>query len=231
MLYRDIVPLNRERHRNVRLDTSEKRFAISAGSHVIPAVVQEFSTASTHLPIVFMPGVGLPVAVFLVGLRSGKSALVGCEGEWKGEYVPAYLRRYPLMFGEVEGREPLVCIDETYSASENNGGERLFTDSGEDTPLLGERVRLVNEYFFAAKVNDVFVKTLVDLDLLHSIMIDAKFHSGESLALHGLLAVNEQKLNTLPDEDFLRLRKDGFLVAIYAHLFSLANIDRVRKLS
>jgi hypothetical protein len=231
MFYGDIVPLDRDRHRAFRLDTSPNCFGIAAESHVVPALVQEFGVASTHLPIVFLPGAGLPVTVFLVGLRNGKSNFVGSNGEWLGNYIPAYLRRYPFMFGEVEGRDPIVCIDAAYRAPGGDSGARIFSDEGEDTPLLVERIRLMNEYFDAAKVNETFIKTITDLGLLRPITIDARTPSGESLAVHGLLTVDEQKLNALPDEDFLRLRKDGFVGAIYAHLCSLANIEHVRKLS
>jgi hypothetical protein len=231
MFYGDIVPLDRDRHRAFSLDTSEKRFGMAADSHVVPALVQEFGAASTHLPILFLPSAGLPVSVFLVGLRSGKSTFVGSDGEWRGEYVPAYLRRYPFMFGEVEGRDPIVCIDAACRPPEGDNGARLFSDEGEDTPLLIERIRLMNEYFDAAKVNEAFIKTINELGLLRPIAIDAKTPSGESLAVHGLLTVDEQKLNALPDDDFLRLRKDGLLGALYAHLCSLANIEKVRKLS
>ena len=84
MFYGDIVPLDRDRHRAFRLDTSPNCFGIAAESHVVPALVQEFGVASTHLPIVFLPGAGLPVTVFLVGLRNGKSNYVGSNGEWRG---------------------------------------------------------------------------------------------------------------------------------------------------
>jgi hypothetical protein len=231
MLYGEIVPLDREKHRALRLDTGENRFGMATNSHIVPALLQEFAAASTHLPIVFLPSAGLPVAVFLVGLRAGQSALVGPDGGWRGQYIPAYLRRYPFMFGEVAGGEPIVCIDSAYRSAEAEAGDRLFTDEGKDTPLLVERIRLMNEYYAAAKSNDAFIKSLNDLGLFRPITVDAKFQSGESVALHGLMVVDEQKLNALPDEDFLRLRKEGILAPIYAHLISLAKIDEVRRLS
>jgi hypothetical protein len=231
MLYSDIVPLDRERHRDFRLDVSDERFAVAGRAHVIPALMQEFATASSHLPIVFLPGSQAPVAVFLVGLRTGQSALVDSSGHWRGEYVPAYLRRYPFMFGEVAGGEPIVCIDGQYKPPVEGEGERIFSGTGEDLPILVERVRLMNEYYGASKANETFVKTLNELALLRSISVDAKFPTGESVSMQGLLMVDEEKLNTLPDEVFLRLRKEGLLPAIYAHLLSLATVENLRKLS
>lgn len=231
IFYGNIIPLDRDNHRNLALDIDDDRFGFSAGSHLVPAVFDEFVAAAPHLPIVFLPGASAPVPVFLVGLRSGKNALVNAEGRWLGDYVPAYVRRYPLMFGEIEGRAPITCIDSAYALPKGKTGERIFTDEGEERPILVERIRLMNEFFLAAKRGEQLVKTLVELDLLRAVTIDAKFESGESLALHGMLTVDPGRLDQLPDEDFLRLRKENLLQPIYAHISSLSNIDAIRKLS
>jgi hypothetical protein len=231
IFYGNIIPLDRDNHRNVSFDIADDRFGFAAGSHVVPAVVDEFVTAAPHLPIVFLPGVNAPVPVFLVGLRSGKNALVSDEGKWQGGYIPAYLRRYPLMFGEIEGRDPITCIDQNYALPEGKDGERIFTEEGTERPVLTDRINLMNEFFLAAKRGDAATKTLMELDLLRPVTIDAKFESGETLALHGMLTVDLGRLNELSDEDFLRLRKEGLLQPIYAHISSLNAIDSIRKLS
>jgi hypothetical protein len=230
IFYGNIIPLDRDNHRQLSFDIADDRFGFAAGSHVVPAVFDEFVAASPHLPIVFLPGVGAPVPVFLVGLRSGKNALVN-EGRWQGNYIPAYLRRYPLMFGEIEGRDPITCIDQAYALPDGKNGERIFTDEGTEQPVLTDRINLMNEFFLAAKRGEAAMATLVQLDLLRPVTIDAKFESGETLALHGILTVDAGRLNELSDEDFLRLRKEGLLQAIYAHISSLTTIDAIRKLS
>ena len=229
LFYKNIVPLNRDAHRNLTLDTQAARFGFTRASNVLPAVVDEFTAAAQHLPIVFLPGSGTVVPVFLVGLRTGQNALVDHNGQWTGGYVPAFARRYPFMFGEMEGRDPVACIDDSYEGLRHEGGERLFKEDGTETPLLIERVTLMNDYFAAAKRNDVFAKLLVDLQLLHPVSIDAKFESGDTAALHGFLTLDTAKLEALSDADFLRLRQGGFVPAVYAHVASLANVDRIRK--
>lgn len=230
MFYGKIVALNRDVHRDFVVDTGAERFGFARSAHVVPAIVQEFGAAAAHLPIVFLPGGTAPVAVFLVGLRAGHNACIDAEGRWIGDYVPAFLRRYPLIYGEVAGADAVVCIDETCRAAEG-GGERLFTETGEDTPMLVERIRLMNEYFVGAKTNDRFVAMLTELGLLQAVTIDARFESGESQALHGFMTVDEKRLAELSDEDVLRLHRAGFLGPIHAHLCSLGSLDRVRRLS
>ena len=231
IFYGNIIPLDRDNHRDLSLDIDDDRFGFSAGSHIIPAVFDEFVAAAPHIPIVFLPGVSAPVPVFLVGLRAGRNGLVSAEGRWLGNYIPAYVRRYPLMFGEIEGRDPVTCIDSAYALPKGKSGDRIFTAEGAERPVLVERIRLMNEFFLAAKRGEAAVKTLIDLNLMHPVTIDAKLESGETLALHGMLTVDSGRLNELSDEDFLRLRREGLLQPIYAHISSLSCIDAIRKLS
>src|SRR5258708_18774516 len=84
------------------------------------------------------------------------------------------------MFGEIEGRAPITCIDSAYTLPKGKSGARIFTDAGEEMPILVERIRLMNEFFLAAKRGESLVKTLIDLDLLRPVTIDAKFESAHT---------------------------------------------------
>lgn len=226
LFYDRIVPLDRRGHRDARLDPGADRFAFARGSHVVPAVVDELVVGGRSMPIVFVPGSAVPSPVFLVGLRANRNALIGENGSWSGDYVPAFLRRYPLIYGEVDGAEPIACIDPTNIAPT---GEPLFNDDGTETPFLAERLRLMNDYFAAAKRTEPFVARLVALSLLRPVTIDASFRGGDVASLHGLLTIDATRLEALPDADFLALRADGFLPAIYAALASLGTLDALRR--
>ncbi|WP_158812574.1 SapC family protein [Methylocapsa sp. S129] len=231
LFYQSIVPLNRERHRSLRLKHDGQQFAFAAKTHIIPAVIDEFPAASRHLPIVFVPASPLPTSVFLVGLRPGQNVFVDGDGKWTEGYIPAFARRYPFMLGEMEQGGPVACIDEKYDGFGAKTGERLFGDDGGDSPFLQERIKLTTDYFAAAKRTDAFLRTLNDLQLMRQVTIESKAELGSSAILHGFLTIDEAKLNALSDEDFLRLRKEGLLPAIYAHLLSLASIDRLQRAS
>jgi hypothetical protein len=231
LFYSDIVPINRDAHRDLRFPTDETRFGFSARTHIVPALFEEFIAGSAHLPILFLPGTGAPTPVFLVGMRIGRNALLDADGRWRGQYVPAYVRRYPLILGEVEGQDPLACIDAGFVAGEHADGERVFGEGGEDTPLLLERIGLMNEVFRAGKRSEELSSMLLDLSLFRAVTIDARFENGETTALHGMLTVDGEKLDTLSDGDFLRLRKEGALPFVYAHLASLGQVEAIRRMS
>lgn len=225
LFYRSIVPLDREKHRQVRVERSARPFAFAAQTQFIPAVVDEFVAACRELAIVFMPGAGRPNAVFLVGFAAGQNLLLTPTGEWDGTYVPAFVRRYPFIRGDVEGADPIICIDQGYDALNETNGEAFF-DGEEQTPYLQAQVGLVNAYYEASKRSEEFADALQRMELMKPVSIDVR-SPGNNLALHGMLAIDEEKLNALPGKDFDRLRKAGWLPLIYAHLISLGSIGRL----
>src|SRR5258708_12783366 len=107
IFYGNIIPLDRDNHRDFALDIDDDRFGFSAGSHIVPAVFDEFVAAAPHIPIVFLPGGNAPVPVFLVGLRAGKNVLVSAEGRWPGNYIPASPLHYPLILTHTSSPAPI----------------------------------------------------------------------------------------------------------------------------
>lgn len=225
LFYRSIVPLDRQRHHTFRVRQTDRRFGFASGAHMIPVVVDEFPAGSRHLPIVFVPGPERPSPVFLVGFRPGQSLCVDADGHWTAGYIPAFLRRYPFILGEVPGRDPLACIDENFEEFAQAEGEALFDSSGAETATLKDRIKLMSDYFEAAKRTDASCTLMNDLKLFRQITVQGS--GPNAVALHGLLAIDELRFNELSDEDFLRVRKANWLPAIYAHFLSLASVDRL----
>jgi hypothetical protein len=236
LFYKKIVPLNREKHGKLRLDTGNTRFGFAAQANMIPAVFDEFVSAAHALPIVFLPGSSQPTAVFLTGPRPNKNVFVDAKGNWAPGYIPAFLRRYPFIIGDVKDANSVVCIDEDSAlfSKKNEFGKKsepLFTDKGEDSELLKTNIKFINEYLAAAKRTEAFLTALQELDLLRPVTINVRLGDKDSQTLHGLLTIDAEKLASLSDADFLDLRKHGFLPAIYAQQISLTALERLSRLS
>lgn len=229
LFYASPIPLDREAHRDLRTGSGVTDYGFARGTHFIPALIDEFSPASRELPIVFVPSQTGPAAVFMVGLESGRNELVSPDGAWTGGYVPAYLRRYPFILGEVEGADPIVCIDEANTVLSRTEGEPLFDEAGEPSPALGRAIDFTNEYFAAGRRTERFVEMMLRLGLFRSVTVEAKDGKGGSNTIHGLLAIDEEKLYELSDADFLELRRERVLAPIFAHFFSLTQIEKLRS--
>ena len=228
LFYGSPVPLDRERHRGLRTGHLGRTFEFARGAHFVPALIDEFSPASREIPILFIPGPKHPSPVFMLGLRSGRNSLLAADGTMTTRYVPAYLRRYPFILGEAKGKDSVVCIDERNTVLSEDEGEPLFDENGQATPVLERAIRLTSDYFEAGKRTEAFVALLHELDLFHAITIETRSGS-DGQTVHGLLAVNEARLYEISDEEFLNLRNQRLLAPIFAHFFSLSQIDRLRE--
>jgi len=67
---------------------------------------------------------------------------------------------------------------------------------------------------------------LVEFELLAPRTITAKQNEAQQV-LEGLWIIDEEKFNALTDERIVQLQRDGYLGLIYAHLFSLRNVNRL----
>ena len=227
LFYGAPAPLDRERHKDMRLDR-DKGLHFAGTAQFIPALHEEFAEACRSLPVLFLPGAGAPAPVFLCGMEAGENRFVDTEGVWTGAYVPAYLRRYPFILGEVENEDAIICIDEGAAVLSRETGERLFTDDAKETETLTNAIALTNEYFAASKRTEALVSQITALGLLQPIAVQTRDAAGAARSIQGLLAVDERRLAELSDEDFLALRRTGALPALYAHLMSLAQIERLQ---
>jgi len=229
LFYRNCVPLNTEKHRDLRMQVPEHPYKFAREANLIPALIDEFASALGHLPVAFLPGAAAPAAVFVTGLAPGTSAFVTEDGQWNAEYLPAYLRRYPFIIGEVDGQDPVLCIDESHEGLGSEGGERLFSDEGESEAALIRALEFAQGYRTAAERTERFSERLRELELFRSVTLDATDAHGARTSVHGLMIVDEDALAALPDDTVLSLHKDGYMRFIHAHLFSLRAISRLAQ--
>ncbi len=239
LFYGDITALNGDLHKNLRLRDEGARFAFARSAHLIPALVEEFSAAAMGLPIAFLPGPKRPSPVFVAGLVPGNNLFISSDGDWDGAYIPAYLRRYPFIIGEVaaeaeaeaetDGPSAVLCIDESFDGLGSDAGKPLFNKDGSPAEVTTTALELSERYRLGAQLTDAFCARLQDLDLLRSVTFDLNRPAAQNIVVHGLLTVDAAAFDALSDEDFLELRRLGYLQPIYAHLQSLGMLDRLSE--
>ncbi len=226
LFYNKVVPVDKTVHREYRLDTGAGRFGFAREANLVPAVIDEFGAAAPHLTIAFLPGGKSPAAVFVVGLQPASNLFLSGDDRWNGGYVPAYLRRYPFIVGDVPNGNSLLCIDEAHPGA-TSGGERIFSDSGEPEPVLVQARDLAADYKRSADRTDEFCATLQRLGLFTGVSLNAKAAGGGNTAVHGLFIVDEKAFDALSPGDAAELHEKGFLKPIVQHLVSLASIGHL----
>ena len=165
LFYKNIVPLNTDIHKNLRLSTPAKPLDFAKEANLIPALVDEFELALDDLPIAFLPSTGAPSAVFVTGLKPGTNVFVSRDGLWDGKYAPAYLRRYPFIVGDVPDGEPILCVDDTYEGLSEKKGEPFFSKAGESEEALVRALTLSQSYKSSADRTDEFAEMLHEMEL------------------------------------------------------------------
>lgn len=231
-MYEQLTPVSKTRFAGKRLKPiTSLKFAET--QHLVRIVVPEFPRVSQDCGVVFLKdpqGQTIPFA--LAGVQQGKSLMVDQGGRWRAPYVPAIVRRYPFILINTGSETQLaVAIDENCGLISDNEGDRLFDDGGNPTGPLKNVMDLLGQLQVADRDTIEYCAALVKHDMLRPMRYDGAARSGRRFNIGGMMAVDEQRFNALPDDVYLDWRRRGWIAATYAHLMSLARIPRLVELA
>jgi hypothetical protein len=221
--YQKPVMLNRDEHADLTVSPSPGGLSFAAPARTVPLAAVEFFDAGRQMPVIFIRTDDqriIPLA--LMGLEQGENLFVDADGNWDGQYVPAYIRRYPFITLEQEG-QTAVCFDEAFDGFNLPGGTPLF-EHGEPAEKSREIIAFLEDYNNRMQETEQFGAMLAQSGLLRQIDARATLHDGRNYELGGMLVVDEQHLARLPDSDIVRLFRSGALALIHAHLLSIRNL-------
>lgn len=229
LFYNDLLPLNSRDHK----DWKSKAFADARfleSTHAIPLTVDEFVDAQRSLPIVFTSGENsLPIA--LMGLNEGVNTFIEENGQLGDVYLPAYARRYPFMLAKLrqESDELSLCFDPTAEiVGKFDDGNALFKEDGTASDHTNGILEFCQRFEESGQRTQMFMEELKKLDLLMDgeVAITQNDDPDKPYIYRGFRMVDEKKLRELPADKLEELHKNGLIMLIHAHLFSL-NLMRV----
>ena len=229
LFYERVIPLNRDVHRELKLQAEVEGYRFAQGVISVPVVGVEFPAVSREYPILFTGAGGENLPVAMVGLRPGENLYVEGDGRWsEGAYVPAFVRRYPFVFAKGEADDRLtVCVDDSSAKLGSESGTPLFDDSGNETPLLKQTLSFLQDFQAHIERTRNFVNRLDELGLLKTRDLQAVLQDGSRFLLRDFRVVDEEKLQSLADAEVLSLFRSGELAWIQAHLLSVSNTSRL----
>jgi hypothetical protein len=221
------VLLDRAKHRRWRVKASNSfGFARKANSIYLAGV--EFNEAMKEYAIVFTRAANRKIVpVVMLGLRSHENLHVDDEGRWGGNYIPAFVRRYPFVLAQLGSEQLGVCIDEAYAGFNQKEGEQLFDAQGRNTPFLATALEFLEGYQREFARTELVCQRLEQAGLFREMNAKADLVDGRSFTVNGLLVVDEPKLMALPDAVALSLFRSGELHLVSMHLASLSNMHRL----
>lgn len=226
-----IVPLDKVLHKGKRLRNSSKYSHVTE-QQMIPLIVHEIPSAAVEFPVLFVKDgqTGEFRVVALCGIRSNENLYALAE-KWDGIYAPLILRNYPLSLAATSatGDQLLVCVDEQSALFNDDQGELLFDDKGDQTDFLKRRSEALMTFSNNVQITGAFVKLLLEKELLIAKSVNLDLGEEKDISLGGFYVIDENKLNELDSDVFLDLRTRGFLPVIYSHLNSLNQIYRLSQ--
>lgn len=229
MIYERAVPISVETHRDWSVKTGNN-FSFAKDINSVPLLAAEFATAALEHTIIFA---GEGDAVFpsvILGMQGNSNDHVNDDGTWHGNYVPAFLRRYPFVFSKSEDGETFtLCIDEEFEGFNNEGkGERLFDSEGGQTQYLETMLKFIQEYQNQFQRTQIFAQKLSEMDLLEP--AQAQFQlDGKQSSLAGFQTVSREKLKGLSAKKLKDLAATDELELCYLHLQSLNNLTPMAR--
>lgn len=224
-MFKNHIPLKFADHSNLRVaELSDYGFA--RANTLVPIVYDEMADIAREYPIIF-PSNDSALPCALLGLETGENAYVADDGRWLATYIPAHVRRYPFTFASAESQGDkdrfVVFFDPDAQHFKDPNGHHVFTSDGKPTPHMENRFALLQQIQKVIPRTIELVKALDDAGILveRTVTIRKADHTNQ---ITGFRMVDENVLNSLPDDAFLDLRRAEALPLIYAHLLSWANL-------
>jgi len=225
LIYDDVVAVDSEKHKNfsVKLDAG---FNFAKEINSAPLLVTEFVEAAKEFSVVFS-GDDQVMPVVILGIDD--NAYVSDTNEWKGTYIPAFLRRYPFVFSsDNDGETFNLCLDGSFEGcNEDDIGERLFDAESSQTQYLKGVLDFLQTYQAHFQATQVFCKKREELDLLEDMEANYNIQDKKSGRLKGFKAVSREKLKALSDEQIVELMRSDHLELLYKHLGSMSNFTKM----
>jgi hypothetical protein len=230
-LFQKVVPVNKDRHAKKKVKDISS-FAFASKFHIAYVTMQEFARAASIFPIVFLEDKEKDEfrPVVLLGINAGENLFVDPAGKWQASYVPAIIRRYPFaLTPSGKDGQYVVCIDEESPLVSDTEGSPLFDDNGEPTQVIDNVKLYLAELQQMDALTSDFSKFLSEHNMFTPLNMRVR-DNDKVKNISGCYVINEERLNNLSDDRFLEIKNKRFLPAIYAHLISLAQTERLVKL-
>lgn len=203
-------------------------YSFCADVAMAPIVAAELGRAAPCMPLAFAEDAGAVRLVALLSLNPNTNLFVAPDGRWLVPYVPAAFRAYPFALRTLNNSPTIaLCIDENAPVivkKDYPGAVSFFDDNGTPTKELNDVLNFLAQIEENRKITQIATDCLVDSGVLTSWDINIQTPAGIYRVI-GLQRIDEERLNSLSFDGFLKLRSVGALPIAYAQIISMFHIQ------
>lgn len=226
-LFRKPELLTREQHGDKGISRPDAPLGFAAKARAVPLTLSEVTTAMRFYPIIFT-STDNPQPLAVLGLLDDVNLFVDDNGDWDpNTYVPGYIRRYPFALASDRQSDPqntrmAMIVDGEYEGI-TAGGDIPFFSGDEPSDAMKQAMEFCQNYEQDRLQTLRFAQQLKEYDLLAQQLAQFTPEGQEAKPFAQYIGTEEKRLQDLPDEKFLELRKSGMLQVLYAQLMSMTN--------
>lgn len=198
--------------------------------HLVPVVAGELSKVAANFPLAFAYASNRLQMMAVMSLQPQTNLLVGPEGQWMADYVPAYLRAHPfgLMKAEQSDELELAAFDEGDHLVAEGAGEPFFDAKGKYSPAT----QRVASFMQSLATGRAQIQKAVDALLAAGVIAPwelALNHNGQMHKIEGLFRLDEVAFDALKAGAMTTLRTEGAVGVAYAQLFSREHFNTLQR--
>lgn len=226
-LYENPQLLTKEEHSGLGLSAVARPYDFVRTVRALPLVTLEFPAAQRDYPIVFSD-TELPAPLAVLGVVDDVNLYVDESGNWeRAHYIPSYVRCHPISFAAARDDQLAVVIDRAAPAISEQPDEPFF-DGDKLAEKMQARVDFSARYHYEGTKTKGFCERMKALQLFTGQQVMHRpLGASEERPIGRYTAIDTDKLVKLDAETLRELNADGSLAAIYAHVFSLQNWNRL----
>ncbi len=218
----EFTELTLEDHGDLKIDP---RCAINVAKnqHIITLRVTEVSYAANQFPV-FFSRTDKDANWMISAINSFEidTNLFVKDDEWTASYAPIGMQTYPFFLMRKDEKENEFCIgiDEKNPAFSRTEGDPLFLEDNKASLLLTRATKLLEQELQNEVQTVKFGQYMDERKLIKPVDLSVKYQDGRVNTLKGLNRIDETVFNELSDEEFLEMRKLGFLFPLYSMITS-----------
>lgn len=221
-----IAPLDSVSHADVRLKASR---GAEAGDPLgqIGVYAEEFVLVQREYPILFTrdeDDLLQPVAI--LGLTAQENLFANQQG-WQARYIPALVRRGPLMIGRARSEDPAVHIDTAHPrlAADGEDGYPLFLEHGGHAPALRDAINALQLIHRGEGARSAMSELFQRHELVKPLPISINLDDTTTIQFENFSAILPETIDGLSAEALGELSAAGLLVPAIMSAHSLGNIN------
>ncbi len=221
--------LDNNRHKELKVDFQAARRSARQG--IVPVVLSEFHTLMSHFPLVLVKDseTGEFTCSALLGVNQDANLLDATDVSSE-DGLPLNVRRLPLLAVAPSASDnngpPLVGIN--MSSAGIGEGDAIFKGQAAAFELA---ISALGELYEGYEETRMYVKKLVELDLVSKLNAEIRHKDKPVQILEGLYGIDVNKVALLRDRDD-KSKSLFFDIASYAYAqnFSLFNMTKLSSL-